>query len=307
MRTDDLLAVMPDLVALVRVAEAGSFSAAARQYGLTPSAVSRQIARLEKSLGVSLMQRSSRHLQLTEAGVQVLAQGREMLAAARGALHIAEDHAAAPQGLVRLSAPKAYARQVLHQPLLDFLQRNPAVDVHLLVTDKAMDPLRDQVDIVVRYTDAPPLGLVARPLRPVRQVVLASPDYLRRHPPIHTPHDLIFHICLSLGEYEWDNHWRFTDSHGQAVEVPVKGRYTLNHSEMRLEAVIAGLGIGCVSDFVARQALATGQVHALLSDWTFDTHYQGMAWLLYPATRYRAPKVRALVEHLMQTIAAIAA
>lgn len=297
--------VMSDLVALVRVAEAGSFSATARLHGLTPSAVSRQIARLEKALNLTLLQRNSRHLQLTEAGALVLAQGRQMLAATRAALLVAEDHTEAPRGLVRLSAPKAFARHVLQAPLLSFLKSCPEVDVHLLVEDRLIDPLREGVDVVLRITDEPSQGLVARALGPVRQCVLASPDYLAAHPAIHVPQDLLAHSCLSLGEYEWDRRWRFRRSRvgepDDTAEIEVQGRITLNHSSMRLDAIAAGLGVGCVPDFVAAKALAAGRVMEVLSDWAVTSPYQGTAWLLYAADRYRAPKVRALVEHLLST------
>ena len=302
MRTDDVLEVMHELVAFVRVAEAGSFSAAARRHGLTPSAVSRQVARLEKVMGVALLQRSTRQLHLTEAGLEVLERGREMVAAAQATVRVAEGHVGEPRGRVRISAPKAFARQVLHQPLLDFLQRYPEVDLHLMVVDRPVDALREGVDLVVRLTDDPPPGMVARALMPVPQCVLASPAYLAGRAPVHAPDDLMAHSCLALGEQECDHRWRFVRGDDR-VEVAVTGRYTVNHSEMRLAAVEAGLGVGCVPDFVAREALAAGRVVRLLPDWVFDNAYQGTAYLLFPASRHMPPKVRALIDHLVAALA----
>ncbi len=301
MGTDDFLDVMHELVTFVRVAESGSFSAAARRHGLTPSAVSRQVARLERAMGVSLLQRTTRQLRLTQAGLEVLERGREMVAAAQATLRVAEGHVGAPKGLVRISAPKAFARHVLHQPLLAFMQRYPDVDVHLMVTDRPVDPLREGVDLVVRLTDDPPQGMVARVLMPVRQLVLASPDYLAKHGAVATPHDLQAHSCLSLGEHALDNRWHFVRGDEEA-EVTVNGRYAINHSEMRLAAIEASLGVGCVPDFVASEALASGRVVQLLPEWTFDSHYQGKAQLLFTASRYTAPKVRALIDHLVATV-----
>ena len=301
MGTDDVLDVMNELVAFVRVAEAGSFSAAARQHGLTPSAVSRQVARLEKVLGVALLQRTTRELRLTEAGLDVLERGREMLAAAQATVRVAEGHVGQPRGRVRLSAPKAFARQVLHQPLLSFLQRHPEVDLHLMVVDRPVDALREGVDLVIRLTDDPPPGMVARALMPVRQLVLASPAYLAGRAPVLRPEDLLAHSCLSLGEHERDSRWRFVRE-GDVVEVAVNGRYTVNHSEMRLAAVEAGLGVGCVPDFAARDALAAGRVVRLLPDWVFDNHYQGTAYLLFAASRHMPPKVRVLIDHLVAAL-----
>ena len=298
MRTDDFLDAMHELVAFVRVAEAGSFSAAARRHGLTPSAVSRQVARLEKTMGVSLMRRTTRELHLTEAGMEVLERGRDMVAAAQASMRVAEGHVGTPKGLVRISAPKAFSRHVLRLPLLSFLQQHPDVEINLLVVDRPVDPLREGFDIVVRLTDDPPLGLVARALMPVRQLVLASPAYLASHASIESPEDLLAHSCLSIGEQERDSRWRFVRGERE-VEVAVTGRYSLNHSEMRLGAIEAGLGVGCAPDFVAREALAAGRVVRLLPDWAFDTNYQGMAYLLFSASRYTTPKVRALIDHLV--------
>lgn len=301
MGSNDFLGVMQELVAFVRVAEAGSFSAAARAQGVTPSAISRQVARLEKALGLALLQRTTRQLRLTDAGLAVLEHGRAMVAAARATLEVAEGHVDVPRGRVRLSAPKAFARQVLHRPVLDFLQRYPEVDVHFLVQDRAVDALREGVDLVVRLTDDPPPGMVARALCPVQQWVVASPAYLAAHPAVNTPDDLMAHSCIALGEQERDGRWRFVRG-DEAVEVAVTGRYTVNHSEMRLAAVEAGLGIGCMPDFGARAAIAEGRVVRLLADWTFDTRYQGTAYLLFAASRHTAPKVRALIDHLVAAL-----
>lgn len=193
MRTDAFATVMQELVAFVRVAEAGSFSAAARQCGMTPSAVSRQVARLEKVMGLSLLRRTTRQLRLTEAGIAVLAHGREMVAAAQASLRVAEGHVGVPKGLVRISAPKAFARHVLQQPLLSFLHAHPEVDVQVLVADRPVDPVREGFDLVIRLTDDPPQGMVARALMPVRQLVLASPAYLASHERIRAPEDLMAH------------------------------------------------------------------------------------------------------------------
>lgn len=301
MRTDDFLEVMHELVAFVRVADAGGFSAAARRHGLTPSAVSRQVARLEKALGVSLLQRTTRQMRLTEAGMEVLERGRDMVAAAQATLRVAEGHVATPKGLVRVSAPKAFARHVLQPHLLSFLQSYPEVDVHLLVVDRPVDLLREGFDLVIRLTDDPPQGMVARALMPVRQLVLASPSYLASNERILIPENLVAHSCLSIGEQSLDSRWRFVRGDDE-VEVAVAGRYTLNHSEMRLAAVEAGLGVGCVPDFVARDALAAGRVVRLLPEWAFDTNYQGMACLLFSASRYTTPKVRALIDHLVAAL-----
>ena len=301
MRNNDFLDVMHELVTFVRVAELGSFSALARMQGCTPSALSRQISRLEKHMGVALLQRTTRQLCPTEVGLAVLEHGRAMIAAAQATLEVAEGHAGTPQGLVRMSAPKAFARHILQPALQTFLAQHPTVDVQLLVTDRVVDPFREGLDLVVRLTDDPPQGMVARPLLPVQQWVLASPAYIAAHAPIHSPSDLLVHSCLAIGEQPRDSRWQFVRGQ-ECVQVAVAGRFTVNHSEMRLSAIEAGLGIGCAPDFVARSALAAGRVQRLLPDWTLDSNYQGMAYLLYLSARYTAPKVRVLIDHLLAAL-----
>ncbi|RIX82439.1 LysR family transcriptional regulator [Acidovorax cavernicola] len=306
MGTNSFLKVLPEMVTFMRVAELGSFSAAADLLGITPSAASRQVKRLEQEIGVQLLQRTTRQLRLTEPGVEAFARCRELVAAAQGAMDIGAQFARAPAGRVRLSAPKAFARHVLHPHLLDFLRQYPAVDVQLIVADRDIDPIREGVDLVVRLTTAPPEGLVARRLMAAEHILCATPAYLARHAAITHPHDLRAHSCLSLGEHERDNHWRFRkegeDDAKVEIEVAVDGRYVCNHSEMRLGGALADLGVACVPTFTAREALDDGRVMRVLSDWTLQGNYQGQAWLLYPPNRYLPPKCRVLVEHLLSAV-----
>jgi len=301
--TNSFLKVLPEMVTFLRVAELGSFSAAADLLGMTPSAASRQVKRLEKEIGVQLIQRTTRQLRLTEPGIEAFARCRELVLAAQGTMDIAQQFSKKPSGLVRISAPKAFARRVLHPHILDFLQRHPAVDVQLIVDDCDIDPIREGVDLVVRLTTKPPEGLVARQLMPVAHILCASPRYLAQGNAIEHPRDLLAHSCLSLGEHERDNHWRFRKGDEGEAEVVVRGRYVSNHSEVRLEAALAGLGVACVPAFVAQQALKDGSVVQVLADWAFQGNYHGHAYILYPPSRFTVPKCRVLIDHLLDAMA----
>jgi len=290
------------MVTFLRVAELGSFSAAADLLGMTPSAASRQVKRLEKAVGVQLLQRTTRRLRLTEAGTEALARCRELAAAAQGTMDLAQRFSAAPRGLVRLSAPKAFARRVLHPLVLGFLARYPEVDVQMIVEDRDIDPIREGVDLVVRLTTEPPEGLVARRLMAVAHILVAAPSYLGEHAAIGHPRDLAEHSCLSLGEHERDNHWRFRKAGEDDAEVVVRGRYIANHSEMRLEAAMAGLGVACVPAFMAQQALRDGKVARVLGHWEFRGNYHGHAYILYPPSRFTVPKCRVLIDHLVSEL-----
>jgi len=306
--TNSFLKVLPEMVTFVRVAELGSFSAAADLLGMTPSAASRQVKRLEKEIGVQLLQRTTRQLRLTEPGAEAFARCRELVLAAQGAMEIGEQFAARPSGLVRISAPKAFARRVLHAHILEFLRRYSEVDVQLIVADRDVDPIREGVDLVVRLTTKPPEGLVARQLMPVGHILCASPRYLSAHAAIEHPGDLAAHSCLSLGEHERDNHWRFgKKGEKEETEIIVRGRYVSNHSEVRLEGALADLGVAVVPAFVAREALAAGSLVRVLPGWEYRGNYQGHAYILHPPNRFMAPKCRALVDHLMGALSASSA
>ena len=218
-------------------------------------------------------------------------------------MDIGQQFSTKPSGLVRLSAPKAFARRVLHPHLLGFLQRYPEVDVQLVVEDRDIDPIREGVDLVVRLTTEPPEGLVARALMPVAHILCATPRYLAGREAIVHPRDLLSHSCLSLGEHERDNHWRFRKMGEEDAGVVVRGRYVANHSEVRLEGALAGLGVGCVPDFVAQQALDEGRVVRVLADWEFLGNYRGQAWILYPPNRFTVPKCRVLIDFLLSALA----
>jgi len=301
--TNSFLKVLPEMVTFLRVAELGSFSAAADLLGMTPSAASRQVKRLEKEIGVQLIQRTTRQLRLTEPGVEAFARCRELVLAAQGTMDIAQQFSKKPSGLVRISAPKAFARRVLHPHILDFLQRHPEVDVQLIVDDRDIDPIREGVDLVVRLTTKPPEGLVARQLMPVAHLLCASPRYLAEGNAIEHPRDLLAHSCLSLGEHERDNHWRFRKGDEDEAEVVVRGRYVSNHSEVRLEAALAGLGVACVPAFMAQRALEDGRVVRVLAGWEFQGNYRGHAYILYPPSRFTVPKCRVLIDHLLDALA----
>ncbi|SCK15878.1 LysR family transcriptional regulator [Vogesella sp. LIG4] len=301
MRTSELLPLLADLAVLVEVVEAGSFSAAARLQGSTPSAVSRQIARLEAALGLKLLERSTRRLRLSSGGQEVLRHARAMLEAARAACDGAAHHASSVSGRVRLAAPKAALRQLIHPQLPGLLQLYPQLSLELQVTDQVVDLIADGVDIALRLGDPPP-GYVARPFMEVRTLLYAAPAYLAANGTPQHPAELVRHSCLQLAELPGDDEWCLMRDNERVV-VNVRGRYASNHSEMRREAAEWGLGIACLPDFSVRQQLADGSLQQVLPGWQLLGRYQGSCWLVYHADRYRSPRVRAVVDYLLQIAA----
>lgn len=301
MRTKEATTLLPGMAVFARVVESGSFSAAARQLGTTASAVSRQVARLEQALSLRLLERTTRQLRLNEAGSEFYAHCLAMLEAADQALAIGERLMSSPRGLVRLSVPKAYGKFVIGPLMPSFLQRYPDVDVHLQISDQSPDLVEDGFDLLIQVTDQPPEGLVGKPLGPVRQVLCASPEYLHQHGEPQHPQDLLRHSCLYLGEHTGDNRWHFSDGERQEG-VTVRGRFVSNHSEVRLQASLADLGITVLPQFTAAQALAAGGLREILPQWRYTGSYQGAAWLLWRQNQHLPPKTRALIDYLSEAI-----
>jgi len=302
MRTNDSASLLPGMAVFVRVVEAGSFSAAARELGTTASAVSRQVARLEHALSLRLLERTTRQLRLNEAGSEFYAHCRTMLDAADHALAIGERLMSSPRGLVRLSVPKAYGKFVISPLMPGFLQRYGDVDVQLQVSDQSPDLIEDGFDLLVKVTDQPPEELAGKPLGAVRQILCASPAYLRLHGEPQHPQELLRHSCLYLGESAGDNRWHFSCGEQQEV-VTVRGRYICNHSEARLEAALSDIGLTVLPQFTAAQALAEGRLREVLPQWRYTGSYQGAAWLLWRQNLHLPPKLRVLIDYLSETLA----
>ncbi len=302
MRTNEKLALLPGMAVFVRVVEAGSFSAAARQLGTTASAVSRQVARLEQELSLRLLERTTRQLRLNEAGSEFYEHCRTMLDAADQALAIGERLMSRPSGLVRLSVPKAYGKFVISPLIPDFLRRYADVDVQLHISDQSPDLIEDGFDLLVKVTDQPPEGLAGKPLGPVRQLLCASPQYLQQHGMPQHPQELLRHSCIFLGEHSGDNRWHFSNGDQHEV-VTVRGRYICNHSEARLEAALGDVGITVLPQFTSAQALAQGRLREVLPQWRYTGSYQGAAWLLWRQNLHLPPKQRVLIDYLSGALA----
>ncbi|EGI76614.1 LysR family transcriptional regulator [Hylemonella gracilis] len=302
MSTNQAQYLLNEMAVFVRVVETGSFSEAARQMAVTPSAASRAVARLEKALGQRLLQRSTRKLRLSENAQDVFEHCRDMLNAAQAALEASGRQGEEPRGTLRVSVPKAIGRALVHPHMPEFLERYPQVDVLLRLEDRYMDLYDEQIDLAIRITDQPPPGLMGRRLLRIDHLLCATPEYLAAHGVPAQPQDLKAHNCIYLGEEPSDSRWKFRRGE-QSTTVQVRGRYAANNTGVRLDAVLRHLGIGSLPRFTAEQALAEGRIVTVLPDWTFQTNYSGDAWALYPRTRHVAPKLKALLDFLGERLA----
>ncbi|AJK50776.1 LysR family transcriptional regulator [Burkholderia plantarii] len=301
MRTNETIGRLPFLATFVRVVELRSFSAAAHSLGQTPSAISRQISRLESELGVRLLVRTTRKLQLSEIGERVYRACEDMMSAAESVSDITGRFIEKPHGLVRASAPLSYGKAVVSPHVTAFLREHPEVNVQLRLTDQEIDLIDDAVDFVIRIGEEPPPNLVAKPLSPVRYVLCASEAYLAGRGRPATPRELAAHDTLFFGDHHADHRWCFRRD-GEEQQVTVRGRFVVNHSEAMLDAVRVGAGVGFLPDFTARAALKQNEVVRLFPDWQLITPYSGIAWLLYQPNRHLPPKVRVFIDHLLHAI-----
>ncbi|PQZ85914.1 MULTISPECIES: LysR family transcriptional regulator [Pseudomonas] len=293
------LPLLGEMAIFVKVVETGSFSEAARQMGASPSSVSRSISRLEKALATRLLQRTTRKLRLSEGGEEVFKRCQEMVNAARSVMEISGQYTHEAEGLVRVSVPKAVGRFVVHPHMPAFLRRYPKVDVQLILEDRPVDLIDDNLDLILRISESPPPGLVGRPLFPIEHLLCATPEYLAEHGTPQHPHDLLGHSCIYLGETPADARWKFRQA-GKTVTVGVRGRYAANHTGVRLDAVLQHVGIGSLPYFTARHALEAGTVVQVLAQWDFIASYHGEVWLLHSPTRYLPPKLRVFIDYLVE-------
>ncbi|OBS09277.1 LysR family transcriptional regulator [Acidihalobacter prosperus] len=296
------ISLLAEMAIFVRVVELGSFTRTARELGMSTSSVSRSISRLERALGTRLLQRTTRSLRLSESGQAIHERCLDMVSAARSIVAISEEYGREVSGTIRVSAPKAIGRVLIHPHILAFLDTYPQADVRLVLDDRQVDLIDGDVDMVLRVTDRPPPGLAGRRLARIEHAVCATPQYLRTHGVPTHPRDLAGHSCLCLGEMPGDARWRFKRGDEMAT-VNVRGRYWANHTEVRLEAVQSHLGIGSLPFFTARRALQRGDIMRVLPEWEFITGYCGDLWLLYTPTRYMPLKFRVFIDHLAAGLA----
>jgi DNA-binding transcriptional LysR family regulator len=291
--------------ALTVLAEAGSFTAAAQRLGLSKAAMSQRVAELERAAGVPLVQRTTRSVQLTDAGRQLVAATREAFATIDQAFGEVKDLAAMPAGRLRVTAPVALARQCIVPLLPGFLSAHPALQVELDLSDRVRPLAQEGFDLAIRHTSTPPDTHVAWVLRETRSLLLAGPAYLARAGVPQEPADLKAHACLTYPRPGDNPAWSFERVlSGERVSVPIRGPLAANNSEALREAALAGLGITLLPDFSAEPALAAGELVELLPGWqpvgAFGTHL----WAIRPYAAQVPRGVRALVDWLVLRLGA---
>lgn len=286
-----------DMRVFVRVVERSSFSAAADDLHLTPSAVSKVVTRLEDRLGVRLFHRTTRRLALTPEGETYHLRARDILAAIEDAEAEVARAGTTPRGRLRVNAGTAFVLHELAAALPDFLASYPQIEVELAVTDRVVDLLAENADIAIRTGPIGDPALVARKIADAERGIFAAPSYLERRGTPRTPDDLDQHDCIVLSSIPAVNRWPFHDGRKVRI-VPVTSRVVLDDGEVALRLAIAGAGIIRVSDILAGEAVRRGQLVPLLADQHVVEPIPVSA--VYPQGRHRMAKVRAFVDFLVE-------
>ncbi|HZV53463.1 MAG TPA: LysR family transcriptional regulator [Rhodocyclaceae bacterium] len=277
----------------VRVAELGSFAAVAQQLGVARSAVTRKIASLETQLGVKLIARSTRRLNLTSAGAGYLEKCREILTLVEAAETELAEERQIPRGQIRISVPLIFGLRYLAPLLLEFGRLYPEVALDMDYSDRRVNLIEEGIDLSIRITDFLGPQEVARRLSSSRMVTVAAPSYLERHGEPQHPAELSAHECLNY-TLSATAAWQFLVD-GQWRGFPVHGRLQANNGDVLLEAAVMGLGITCQPTFIAAAALAAGSVQEILRD--YPVPELGI-YAMLPGNRHVPHRVRVLVEFL---------
>lgn len=280
------------------VADSGSFTAAAGALGLSKASVSKAVTRLEASLGITLLHRSSRTVTVSTAGAGLLGEAHAMVAAATAATEAARGDRIDLAGPIRLAAPMSFGIKVLGGPLATFLALHPAVEIEVMLSDARTDLVGEGIDLALRIASMEDSSLLARTIAPVAGSVIASPAYLAEYGTPRHPLDLGGHRLIGYGHRERAMPLRFHREGEEATVVPT-GPLFANNGDIMIPLLIAGGGIAVLPDFIAEEALAKGEVVRILTDWSLPQSY---LHLLSPPSRLRPARVKALSDHLVDTL-----
>jgi DNA-binding transcriptional LysR family regulator len=282
-----------EMEAFVRVVEAQGFSAAAPGLGLTPSAVSKLITRLESRLGVRLLQRTTRAIHLTADGEAFYEQARRIVGEIAALEAELTDRRGTPQGLLRVTTSLAFSTHQLAPVIGEFLERYPDVQLELIPTDRVVDLVEEGVDLAIRVGRLADSSFMARKLGDDVRLVCAAPAYLARHGPPQRPDELKRHTCILNRGRTDQSRWPFRID-GQIREIEVGGRIAIADGEGQLRLALQGLGIVRLTRLTMAGAIRSGELLSLLKE--FSAEEPVPIHVVYPHRRHLAPKVTAFVD-----------
>ena len=285
---------LTELAVFAQVVESKGFSAAADQLGLSKSAVSKYITRLEACLGARLLNRTTHHVSLTEAGTILYERCARILAEVQEAEGEVARLYEAPRGVLTINAHASFGERHLVPAIAEFITRYPEMQVDVTLNNQVVHPIEEGVDLIIRAASVlPDSTLIARRLAPNHVVVCATPDYFTRHGVPQTPQDLQQHNCLlytPLGPQQWC----FQGSQGD-YQVPVAGNFQADKAEALRAAVLSGLGISILPTFLVGPDVRTGLLQVVFPG---AVAFTSAIYAIYSHTRHLVPKIRTFVDFL---------
>ena len=296
MSMDELLKIRT----LVQVVEAGSFSAAARHTNISISAIARQVKALEEDLGVRLLNRTTRHQALTEAGAIFYDRARSILQQVERAKRDASSFQKEVKGLLRVTLRVSAGTAVIVPALPRFLERHPELVVSVTLSDERADLVVGGIDVAVWLGHLDDSGVIARRLTHTRRVVCGSPEYFARYGEPRQPGDLVHHNCIVYTSSQYARAWRFARGE-ECNDIPVRGSLESPDAPVLMSCALSGLGLVLVPDWMVRRPIAEGRLRTVLSDYIASpTDYDAALYAVYPHSRGLSPKARAFVDFLLE-------
>ena len=294
---------LPDFEALAifaKVVELRSFAAASGELSLSKATVSKAVGRLEQRLGARLFNRTSRRLALTDAGQKLAGRAARLLADGEAAEGEALAQSVTPRGLVRLAVPMSFGVKAVAPILPEFLKQYPDVTIDLHLSDAMVDLIGEGFDAGLRIASLPDSSLIARRLCAMPRHTVAAPSYLRREGrPTHPMH-LARHRCLGYAYLSTPDVWHYSNAAGEQASVRPAGPLRVNNGEALMPALLAGLGIADLPDFIVGDAIASGKVEVILKGWR---QREGAVHLVTPPGGPRPARVEVLADFLARKFA----
>ena len=285
-----------EMAVFVAVAEHGSLTHAARGLGLSPSAVSKLISRLEDRLGVRLLQRTTRRVTLTAEGRLFNERAREILEELDAVEELVGSGRLRPRGMLRVSLSHGFGMSQIVPLVPAFGERYPDIELQLAFADRRLDLVAEGIDLAIRLGPIRDEALIARRLGDHGRIVCAAPAYLARHGAPATPADLVRHNCVLFDQPDYLNQWPFRTADATVERVRIRGNFRSDNGDALIELLLAGLGIANAADFVALPLIAAGRLVPLLADYAVDERTPIHA--VYPQRRHVPAKVRVFIDFL---------